>query len=117
MAGADVVISAAGTSAWDICTLGVPAVLVAVVDNQRKSMRQAISGGLALGLDIVAGGPETLAEVAQLLGRLLDEVALRRSLSVASRLAFDGNGASRVVTAVEAHVSPKVNEVSCPPHP
>jgi spore coat polysaccharide biosynthesis predicted glycosyltransferase SpsG len=102
LGSADVVVSAAGTSAWDVCTLGLPAVLIAVVGNQSESLRQASERGLALGIDAV--GQEHADELAQaggLLVRLLEDEALRRSLSERGREVFDGRGAERVAVALE----------------
>lgn len=48
---ADVIVSAAGTSAWDVCTISTPSALIATVSNQQHSLRQAESVGLALGID------------------------------------------------------------------
>ncbi len=101
-AAADLVVSAAGTSAWDLCTLGIPTVLVAVVDNQRASLRQAVERGLTLGVDIVEASTETLAEIGPLVGDLIDDSALRERLSRRSLAAFDGRGAKRVVDRLEA---------------
>jgi spore coat polysaccharide biosynthesis predicted glycosyltransferase SpsG len=101
MAAAEIIISAAGTSAWDICALGVPAVLVAVVDNQQASEDEAVKRGLTLGLDAVGRGQDALEGVRDLLEQLLDDEPLRKRLSVSSRATFDGNGASRVADRLE----------------
>jgi spore coat polysaccharide biosynthesis predicted glycosyltransferase SpsG len=100
-ASADVVISAAGTSAWDICTLGLPAVLLGVVDNQLVSLREATERGLALGVDITGHDVDGLALVASALERLLDDEELRQGLSRRARAQFDGAGAARVADRLE----------------
>ena len=112
MAAADVIISAAGTSAWDICTLGIPAVLIAVVDNQRASLHEAVNRGLALGLDAVDRPIEALRGVGPLVGRLLDDQAVRKQLSLAARATFDGCGASRVADRLEAGTVPDSGSVA-----
>ncbi len=101
-AEADIVVSASGTSAWDLCTLGIPTVLVAVVDNQRASLHQAVQRELTLGVDIVEAGTEALAELGPLVGDLIDDSALRERLSRRSRAAFDGRGVQRVVDRLES---------------
>jgi spore coat polysaccharide biosynthesis predicted glycosyltransferase SpsG len=108
MAAADVVISAAGTSAWDICTLGIPAILVALVDNQQASLHEAVHRGLALGVDAVAEGPAAMTLVKDMLLLLLSDAALRESLSRAATSVFDGCGTARVVEALEKHAPRRV---------
>jgi UDP-2,4-diacetamido-2,4,6-trideoxy-beta-L-altropyranose hydrolase len=101
-ADADIVVSAAGTSAWDICTLGIPAVFLAVVDNQLAGLSEIVSRGLALGIDTVRSGHEVLRELEKDLARLLDDDALREQLSRNARSEFDGQGASRVAERLES---------------
>lgn len=98
LARADVVVSAAGTSAWDVCTLGVPALLVGVVDNQSTSLARAVEGGLVLGVDLVEGG--VLSDVSAGVDRLLSDRILRQELSRSSTALFDGLGATRVADAM-----------------
>ena len=42
ISNSDLVITAAGTTVWEICCLGVPSVLVAVEDNQLQSIQKFI---------------------------------------------------------------------------
>ncbi len=109
---ADVVVSAAGTSAWDICTLGVPAVLVAVVDNQRDSLREIIGRGLALGIDLIGEGDGALERTGPSVSALLRDAPLREQLSRSSLATFDGRGVTRVVVALEEHISSRVDEAN-----
>lgn len=102
LAGADVVVSAAGTSAWDVCTLGIPSLLLAVVDNQRASLAAAVQGGLALGVDLLAG-PVEKTFLTDALSALLSDGGLRTRLTAACRRTFDGRGPSRVVAAMSEH--------------
>lgn len=109
---ADVVVSAAGTSAWDICTLGVPAVLVAVVENQRASLHEVLDRGLALGIDMVGEGDGDLEQTGSSVSALLGDPALRERLSRSSLATFDGRGAGRVVVILEGHISSRVDEAN-----
>jgi spore coat polysaccharide biosynthesis predicted glycosyltransferase SpsG/GNAT superfamily N-acetyltransferase len=54
MAGQDLVITAAGTSVWELCCLGVPMAVVWAVDNQREGYERVVAAGAGVGL----GGPE-----------------------------------------------------------
>lgn len=103
LASADVVVSAAGTSAWDVCAMGLPAVLIAVVDNQRASLTQALARGVALGLDGTA--PGSASATGGLLVTLLDDPDLRRRLSSTALSVFDGGGKDRVAAAIEEDAS------------
>jgi spore coat polysaccharide biosynthesis predicted glycosyltransferase SpsG len=103
LGGADVVVSAGGTSAWDVAALGIPAVLLAVVPNQQASLAAVNEEGIALGFDLVAGAGD-LAAVATAVESLLDDVALRRRLAEAARRAVDGRGGERVALALERAV-------------
>ncbi len=105
-AEADIVISAAGTSAWDLCTLGIPSVLIAVVENQQPSLCAAVEHGLALGLDVV-DDRSLLAGVRDEVHRLISDESLRHELSGAARRAFDGNGAARVAERMESATIPR----------
>lgn len=93
---AQIVVTAAGTTAWDVCTLGLPSVLVAVVGNQRESVASAIDYGVAVGID-AAEQPERLSSIDGALLSLLDSEENRRTLTEACGRHFDGRGAERVV--------------------
>jgi spore coat polysaccharide biosynthesis predicted glycosyltransferase SpsG len=102
LAEVDIVVSAAGTSAWDVCTLGAPAVLVGVVGNQSASLAAAVARGLVLGVDAAVDGPEAVARVGGLVERLIESEPQRRGLSDAARAVFDGRGTARVADALGA---------------
>lgn len=109
IAGADLVVSAAGTSTWELCCLGVPSALVCVVDNQRDSYHRVIREGVAAGLGelpaLVAPGPDGQAARAgavRTLRELLTSADRRAALSVRAWSAVDGQGRARVVDAVLA---------------
>lgn len=96
MASADVAISAAGTTCWELCLLGLPSVLIDVADNQTAVAKELHSRGCAIhiGRDIA---PEAVAENIK---RLFNDYELRQSLSRCSRELVDGKGASRVVSVL-----------------
>ena len=101
MAQADVVVTAAGTSTWELCALRRPMALVAVVDNQRAGHDRVVAAGAAVGL----GGTADLADVeatADRLRPLLIDTALRDRLAGAAHRIVDGRAAWRVVSAWEA---------------
>lgn len=96
-ADADVVLSAAGTTAWELACVGVPTVLVAVVDNQVPGYEAAVARGFALGLGTLAGLREDAAAGARRLDGLLDQLSRHERPD-----GVDGRGASRIVGAWDA---------------
>jgi spore coat polysaccharide biosynthesis predicted glycosyltransferase SpsG/GNAT superfamily N-acetyltransferase len=99
MSRQDLVVSAAGTSIWELCCIGVPAAVVWAVDNQRQGYDQVVAAGVAIGL----GGPGLGADEAaderavDLLKRALTDARVRVELVSAGRRIVDGLGAWRVV--------------------
>jgi UDP-2,4-diacetamido-2,4,6-trideoxy-beta-L-altropyranose hydrolase len=93
MADADIAVSAAGTTCWEICLLGLPALLVDVADNQTKVAEELHRRGCA----IHVGNREVVADkLAEGLRTLVGSEELRRTLSKNSRELVDGRGATRV---------------------
>jgi spore coat polysaccharide biosynthesis predicted glycosyltransferase SpsG len=99
LGNADVVVSAAGTSAWDVCTLGIPALFIGVVDNQSASLTEVVERGLALGIDLAKGDPVELVSAG--LRQLLSDDSVRAHLSARCLAQFDGRGGERIVEAME----------------
>lgn len=99
-AHADLVVSASGTTAWDVCTLGLPAVFVAIVDNQRSGLRGIVDADVAVGLDAI-DDTSRLDTLSGAVEALLADEGLRRRQTVRCRALFDGRGAERVVDALE----------------
>jgi spore coat polysaccharide biosynthesis predicted glycosyltransferase SpsG len=102
---ADIVVSAAGTSAWDVCTLGRPAIFVAVVDNQQPALLHIELQGVALTLDATAERVNELRNIGALVSRLADNDAERSALLERCATLFDGKGTARVVDRMEGVLS------------
>ncbi|SHX07791.1 Spore coat polysaccharide biosynthesis protein, predicted glycosyltransferase [Mycobacteroides abscessus subsp. abscessus] len=95
----DVVISAAGTSAWELACIGVPTWLVAVVDNQKAGYAAAIEAEIASGLGTLE---EIRTNLDQAAARLAEFIAALDAGEVSTRQAtakVDGRGADRIVQA------------------
>lgn len=90
---ADVAISAAGNTAWELLTMGMPCVLTSLVPNQRYVLATAVERGAALGLD---GTQRSVTGWPPLLRRLRD-VEAATALSDAALALVDGGGADRVL--------------------
>jgi spore coat polysaccharide biosynthesis predicted glycosyltransferase SpsG len=96
--GVDLAVSAAGVTAYELACAGVPALVVALVENQQRVARACAEAGVALGLD---GLRSDWAE--QLEGKLrrLTHPAVRRAMADAGPRAFDGRGAGRAAREIE----------------
>lgn len=99
---ANIAVSAAGTSAWELCTLGVPSLLIAVVENQRESLVRLVEKGLVVGLNLM-DTTHKIAEdnIVEAVERLLCDERAREEFSARCRASFDGHGKERVVDAME----------------
>lgn len=103
MAEADLVVSAAGTTVWELCCVGVPMALVRAADNQTEGYRTVVDAGAAAGL----GGTADLvdpAAAAAVLRSLLTSPGDRATLADRAATVVDGEGAGRVVDAVATAV-------------
>jgi UDP-2,4-diacetamido-2,4,6-trideoxy-beta-L-altropyranose hydrolase len=98
MAWADVAISAAGTTCWEMCLLGLPMLLIDVAENQLAIARALDRQGCAKHL----GSPKSVSveTLATELKQLLTSPEARRKMSMHGRELVDGDGAKRVVCAL-----------------
>jgi UDP-2,4-diacetamido-2,4,6-trideoxy-beta-L-altropyranose hydrolase len=103
MAQADVAISAAGSTCWELCLLGLPSILLDVADNQIPVAIELNRRGCAL----YAGSGNTVSpdDLVNTLENLLASQDKRRSISLRCRQLVDGLGAGRVVSAMREFVS------------
>ncbi|HYN66593.1 MAG TPA: bifunctional UDP-2,4-diacetamido-2,4,6-trideoxy-beta-L-altropyranose hydrolase/GNAT family N-acetyltransferase [Ornithinibacter sp.] len=101
MAAADVVVTAAGTSTWELCAMRRPMALVVAADNQRAGHDRVVAAGGAVGLGGVADLTDVGATAARL-RPLLADADLRDRVAAAAHRLVDGRGAWRVVSAWEA---------------
>jgi UDP-2,4-diacetamido-2,4,6-trideoxy-beta-L-altropyranose hydrolase len=104
MAHADAAVSAAGTTCWELCLLGLPALLISVAENQRALAQELNNRGCAIHL----GNPQELSaeQVASQLERLLDSSEIRSSLSRRARQLVDGTGSQRVTSIMQHRNAP-----------
>lgn len=101
MAESDLVVSAAGTSVWELCALQVPMALVSVVDNQRAGYDAVVGVNAGLGLGDVDDVRNT-SQTAERLRPLLGEAEARREMAERAGGIVDGLGAWRLVTSWES---------------
>ncbi len=94
LARADLAISAAGTTCWELANLGIPLAIVVLADNQLAGAEALAKRGTA----VLLGWHKDLnaAAVLQQLSVLFERPELLRQLSDAARSLIDGRGAGRV---------------------
>lgn len=98
MAEADLMLGAGGSTTWERCCLGLPAIVVVASENQRGSTAALADCGIhwSLGYASSVG----VADWERALRHLRSEPALVRAYSVAARGLTDGLGAQRVAATV-----------------
>lgn len=97
LAGADLAVSASGTSTWELLCLGLPSALVWVVDNQILGYERVMARGIAAGIGQLGHfGDDAVAT----LRRLLTDASLRTDLAARAWAAVDGRGVGRVADAL-----------------
>jgi len=102
MQWADLAISAAGSTSYELCCMGVPSILVIVADNQ-----QGVAGALgAAGAAINVGWHNRLesSELSATLARVRADTSLRRELAERARSMVDGKGSQRVAAELQAAI-------------
>jgi spore coat polysaccharide biosynthesis predicted glycosyltransferase SpsG len=98
---ADVALAAAGSTLWELCLFGVPAVVFTVAPNQVPLAAAMVGAGLALDGGAVPGTADPAA-VAGLVAGLLDDPAALAARSTRLRELVDGAGAGRVAQRIAA---------------
>ena len=98
MAWADVALSAAGSTCWELAFMGLPAAVVVAADNQVPIARRLAEEGV---VDHLGDWEDLTAErIAGRLASLCRDQARRREMSRCGRRMVDGLGAQRVVAAM-----------------
>lgn len=96
VADADVVLSASGTSAWELFCLGAAVGFVCVADNQAAAYARMGEEGLAVGVASLAELQGDDPDVRQRLRELFGDARLRERLRAAGWAKVDGRGPARV---------------------
>lgn len=96
---ADLVISAAGTSSWELLCLGAACAFVCVAGNQELSYGRAVADGLGLGLGLLADVAADDSAATEVLRAALADPGLRLDLRARAWHRVDGRGRGRVLDA------------------
>lgn len=100
MLDADFAIGAAGSTSWERCCLGLPAVMVVLADNQRSIAQELHLAGAACAVNM--GQDEALKKA---LSSILFDSQSRADMTARTSGIVDGQGARRVVAAMYASMS------------
>ena len=95
MRWADVAISAAGSTCWELAYMGLPAIVTAISSDQQGIAQGLAEQGIALNLDWHANLSEEA--IREALISLLHDHERRVQMSERGRKLIDGQGAARVV--------------------
>jgi spore coat polysaccharide biosynthesis predicted glycosyltransferase SpsG len=99
----DLVVSAAGSSTWELLCMGVATALVCVTDNQEMGYAPVVEGGYAAPVgrleELRRGGASALAAV-NVLRHLLGNRMARQALRERGMQQVDGRGRERVADAL-----------------
>jgi UDP-2,4-diacetamido-2,4,6-trideoxy-beta-L-altropyranose hydrolase len=99
LSAADLAVAGAGTTCWEMCLLGLPALVCVLADNQAGIASTLASRGIARSLGRY--GEVSVAKIQQELLRLLDAPGERQRMSERGRALVDGNGAARAVALLQ----------------
>jgi UDP-2,4-diacetamido-2,4,6-trideoxy-beta-L-altropyranose hydrolase len=95
MAWADVAVAGAGATCWEMCLLGLPALLMDLAPNQLPIARELQLIGAAIHLGTAR--EVSASKIRQVLYSTLQSREARTAMSQTGRKLVDGNGARRVV--------------------
>ncbi len=93
MCNADLAIGAAGTSSWERCCLGLPAVTFILADNQRESAAALQGIGAATTFEIAMGQKKLLQTLTQQLEKLAQDTSQRQAMARTAASVTHGLGA------------------------
>jgi spore coat polysaccharide biosynthesis predicted glycosyltransferase SpsG len=96
LAGADLVVGAAGTSVWEYSCLGVPAAVAAVVDNQSTAYERLVEQRAVVGLGTLVELRRSGAGLTATLSATLRDETMRAEVASTAHRLVDGQGRGRV---------------------
>ena len=97
---ADVVVSAAGSSTWELLSLGSCAALVVVADNQEIGYGRLVEASVAAGLGTLDELALRRQDIVETLTSLLSDHQQRTTLAHAAWRSVDGRGRERAADAL-----------------
>jgi UDP-2,4-diacetamido-2,4,6-trideoxy-beta-L-altropyranose hydrolase len=101
MAWADVAVTAAGSTCWELACVGLPALTLVIAENQRAIGEELGAAGVVLNLGPHEDVP--VERIASAVDGLLYSSFRRLRMSQRGRALVDGKGAERVAGALSRH--------------
>jgi UDP-2,4-diacetamido-2,4,6-trideoxy-beta-L-altropyranose hydrolase len=101
MAWADLAIAGGGSTCWELCAMGVPMILLVIVDHQKAIVEGLASLGVAVPFDFSRRGSEE--RFVSLFRELIFAREQRSVMAKRSRSLVDCRGAKRVVAEIAKH--------------
>jgi UDP-2,4-diacetamido-2,4,6-trideoxy-beta-L-altropyranose hydrolase len=98
MAWADVGVSAIGITYWEICLLGLPAIIVPIVETQRHEYAQFTKIGATKHVEY--SETSFVNDLGEAITQVLISSEERSAMSLSGKKLVDGHGASRVLQAL-----------------
>ena len=100
LAWADIGVSASGSVCWEMCAIGLPALVLPLNDNQLPIARGLAEAGAAMNLGVAEDFDA--GSLIEPLRALAGNQEARQAMSAAGRCLVDGCGAMRVVTELKS---------------
>jgi spore coat polysaccharide biosynthesis predicted glycosyltransferase SpsG len=108
MASADLALTAAGSTCWELACLGVPALVVETADNQRWVAAVLAAAGAVERCG--RWGDQDPSELAERVAALLADRVRLTAMGTAGRRLVDGRGADRVLKYCRASLEGRACE-------
>ena len=109
MLWADLAVSAGGSTCWELCYSGVPALILILAENQKTVTAGLAAAGAAENLGWFEGLDE--AAIAESLNTLRSDAGRTRTMSRKGRELVDGKGSNRVARELQrAVLAPECSE-------
>lgn len=99
MAASDLAVGAAGTTSWERCCLGLPALIVVLADNQRDAARALEREGAAVALKRFPAAAFDI-ELEAAMHELISAPEKLMAMSKAASSVTDGQGADRLASSM-----------------
>lgn len=97
MQQADIAVSSAGSTLYELACIGVPTIALPVVDNQLSNARGFLDHDLGYGCSHLDWDSN---ELSSMLHNMVDDYEIRRGFSVRMQRIVDGMGAKRIANAL-----------------
>ena len=105
MLEADLAISAAGQTLYELAATGCPTIAVSVAANQKGHLEALAEAGIVLDAGDATGDADIMTKLSNKLGSLLSDAEARSAMTAAGQRLVDGQGAQRVAQTILAEIT------------